>query len=679
MVIVAFSAALLWCLCSSTLALPLSRSAHSPSAVRLDRRNGEAGGPQYYWPSSASYTTNSSVLNRNSNLDRLPLVWSKNNDLGMDQVKIVALDYLTRTLSVQSSEIFISSVHQDSLTGIYHFYVNQVVEKTVVINAVSNLSIDRFGSVVAFGSSFIVRKQTIVKEAIQLSPIDAVVAFARHLNVAIDSKSLRLQVDDTHTKATISGTSALTSKAIRAQLRYFQTQDSVQQVWDLSVETEDDWWNGFINTRDGSLVGLSSWTSRFASKRAASVQAASYRIVPLTQNDLLHGDRALVSNPFDLTASPLGWHDTGDGKGSQPTTVGNNVLAQENRENLPAVGSSNHRPTAANFVFDFALNDKTQQPPDYQDAAITNMFFLANTYHDLLYHYGFTESAGNFQQNNFGKGGAGADPVIANAQDGSGFNNANFATPPDGQSGRMKMFIFTSTNPNRDGTIEDDIVMHELTHGLTNRLTGGPAQANCLSQLQSGGMGEGWSDFYAITFRMTASNTRNDNMVVGQYVSGSAGGVRTFPYSTSLSTNPETYSFLARSDTQEIHKIGEIWASMLYEIYWNLVDKLGFDPNLQNASGGKGNTMMLQILTNALKLQPCNPTFVQARDAVLTAELNLSKGNNHCEIYAGFAKRGLGFSAKDDGSFKDAFDLPPECAGSATTPKSAIRFINVGN
>jgi extracellular elastinolytic metalloproteinase len=58
--------------------------------------------------------------------------------------------------------------------------------------------------------------------------------------------------------------------------------------------------------------------------------------------------------------------------------------------------------------------------------------------HDVFYQYGFDEKSGNFQDWNFGKGGLGNDAVIANAQDGSGTNNANFATPPDGQHGRMR-------------------------------------------------------------------------------------------------------------------------------------------------------------------------------------------------------------------------------------------------
>ena len=72
-----------------------------------------------------------------------------------------------------------------------------------------------------------------------------------------------------------------------------------------------------------------------------------------------------------------------------------------------------------NQIFDYPLNLE-KQPSTYIDAAIVNLFYWNNIIHDLFYVYGFTESAGNFQINNFGKGGKGNDAVIANAQDGSG-------------------------------------------------------------------------------------------------------------------------------------------------------------------------------------------------------------------------------------------------------------------
>jgi extracellular elastinolytic metalloproteinase len=79
-----------------------------------------------------------------------------------------------------------------------------------------------------------------------------------------------------------------------------------------------------------------------------------------------------------------------------------------------------------------------------QAVAVQNLFYLNNVLHDTLYRHGFDEVAGNFQQKNFGKGGKGRDPVRAEAQDGSGTDNANFATPPDGRKPRMQMYLWSA-------------------------------------------------------------------------------------------------------------------------------------------------------------------------------------------------------------------------------------------
>src|SRR4029434_5592940 len=132
--------------------------------------------------------------------------------------------------------------------------------------------------------------------------------------------------------------------------------------------------------------------------------------------------------------------------------------------------------------------------------AVLNLFYVTNWYHDFLYHLGFTEAAGNFQKSNFNRGGAENDYLFADAQDGSGTDNANFGTPPDGSNPRMQMFLFTS--PTRDGDFDADVIIHEYTHGLSNRLVGGPNNTDCLGiglVGESGGMGEGWGDWYAAT------------------------------------------------------------------------------------------------------------------------------------------------------------------------------------
>ncbi|KAH9265842.1 hypothetical protein BASA84_001420 [Batrachochytrium salamandrivorans] len=107
------------------------------------------------------------------------------------------------------------------------------------------------------------------------------------------------------------------------------------------------------------------------------------------------------------------------------------------------------------------------------------------------------------------------------------------------------------------------------------------------------------------------------------------------------------------------HDAGEVWASMLWEVYWNLVIKHGFSSNLYDASQSAGNIVTMKIIIGGMPLQPCAPTFLDARNAILDADVNHYKGAHRCDIYKGFAKRGLGFGATN--SYINDFSVPPEC------------------
>ena len=152
------------------------------------------------------------------------------------------------------------------------------------------------------------------------------------------------------------------------------------------------------------------------------------------------GTQLVVPGPGEGNAeSPEGWLE-----GAQTTKhiQGNNVEAYLDRDadNQPDPGGSNV--TSGNFLAD---SDLTQPPTtdENQEVSVQNLFYLNNVIHDELYSHGFTEAAGNFQEDNFGNGGKGSDSVEAEAQDGSGTDNANFATPPDGQNPRMQMYLWT--------------------------------------------------------------------------------------------------------------------------------------------------------------------------------------------------------------------------------------------
>jgi extracellular elastinolytic metalloproteinase len=383
-------------------------------------------------------------------------------------------------------------------------------------------------------------------------------------------------------------------------------------------------------------------------------------------NDPTEGSRVIVEDPFDSKASEFGWHS--DGTTTYKTTRGNNGIAQSNwgNEQREAQYINLPRPTSAASAFEYPYDPEEEDYKSYINASIAQLFYTSNKYHDLLYILGFTEQAGNFELNNNGQGGKGDDYVFLHAQDGAGWNNANFATPPDGQEPRMRMYVWNYTTPFKDGAFEAGIVIHEYTHGLSNRLTGGPANSGCLNLLESGGMGEGWGDFYATAIRLKPNDTRATDYPMGAWAFSNPAGLRPYVYSTNQQTNPHVYNDADK--LTKVHYIGTIWATMLYEVLWNLIEKHGkndadvptFD---SNGVPTDGKFLTMKLVLDGLALQPCNPTFVTARDAILDADKVLTGGENSCEIWKGFAKRGLGTGAiyKSNGR-TNSFDVPEGCS-----------------
>ena len=215
-------------------------------------------------------------------------------------------------------------------------------------------------------------------------------------------------------------------------------------------------------------------------------------------------------------------------------------------------------------------------------------------------------------------------------------------------------------NIDRDSDFDNGIIIHEYGHGISNRLTGGPANTGCLFNLEQ--MGEGWSDFFAVVMTARSSDLNTTLRPVGSYATQYAGGFRPFPYTTDMNQNPTTIATLPNVSIP--HGIGAVWTQMLWEVYWNLVDKYGFDPDIYNGTGG--NNLALQLVIDGLKLQPCGPGFVDGRDAILLADQTNNAGANQCEIWSGFAKRGLGVGASSGnvdiiGDETESFLIPKVC------------------
>jgi hypothetical protein len=210
----------------------------------------------------------------------------------------------------------------------------------------------------------------------------------------------------------------------------------------------------FIPQADGSLAEgflVQTWTSKgnLLDHTLVGGQGEVISVERRTANDSYNVFRIdPAKTPQTVTAgpgagnvqSPSGWLTT-----AAQTTVnikGNNVNAylDTNADNRADTGGT--AVTGGNFTAAAAL---TQAPSTTANRAVAvqNLFYLNNVVHDRLYRHGFDELNGNFQINNFGKGGLANDAVLAEAQDGSGTDNANFATPVDGQAPRMQMYVWT--------------------------------------------------------------------------------------------------------------------------------------------------------------------------------------------------------------------------------------------
>ena len=232
-----------------------------------------------------------------------------------------------------------------------------------------------------------------------------------------------------------------------------------------------------------------------------------------------------------------------------------------------------------------------------------------------------------------------------------------------------------------DGSFDNGIIAHEYGHGISNRLIGGGDNSNCMSNQEQ--LGEGWSDYFGMAITMLPSNTETTVRGVGTFASGQAitgNGIRRYPYTTDMAVNPFTFKDVKDQGSEgdvSPHGVGSIWATMLWDLHWKMINIYGFDSDMYNGTGGNNKTMSLVI--EGLKLTPCSSGFIGARDAILAADILLNNGANQCVIWEVFARRGLGYSADsgDPDSFTDqieAFDLPPENVLSASSCNTALNI-----
>ena len=313
-----------------------------------------------------------------------------------------------------------------------------------------------------------------------------------------------------------------------------------------------------------------------------------------------------------------------------------------------------------------------------QNAA--QMYFYLGTWHDHLAAapIGFTRQAGNFEA-------VDDDAVQAQSDDGANtanglpdanhINNANMNTPPDGTPPRMQMYLFLPSARFLAGNSgdESDVVYHEYTHGLSNRLVVDADGLSTLGDIQAGAMGEAWSDWYAMDYLDDQGLQKDTATVgdvrVGKYVTG-GGTIRTEPLDCTVGTTSTacpgtaaagpggyTYGDYGRISSRgvEVHADGEIWAQTL----WDLRKKIG-------------SKKAESLVTRAMELSPSNPSFLDERNSILQADLVADGGKLQKTIWQTFAARGMGFFAAatdgDDAAPVEDFSMPP----AANTPRGSV-------
>lgn len=232
-----------------------------------------------------------------------------------------------------------------------------------------------------------------------------------------------------------------------------------------------------------------------------------------------------------------------------------------------------------------------------------------------------------------------------------------------------------------DSGFDNGIIVHEYGHGISNRLTGGPDAFTCLFSDEQ--MGEGWSDFFTLALLAQMGENGAEAKSIGTFPLGQSiegRGIRRQRYSTDIQVNNQTYDDII--GTRAPHDVGEIWAATLWDIYWDLSEQYGFDPDPNNKTAG--NNIAIQLVIDGLKVQSCDPGLLDGRDGLLAADFINNNGANECLLWAVFAKRGLGWNAQQGDNLSrndniEAFDLNPDCTPALTIRKNSSALIEPGD
>ncbi|MBK8608582.1 MAG: M36 family metallopeptidase [Chitinophagaceae bacterium] len=630
------------------------------------------------------------------------------------------------------NNVQVSSTYYDNTAGVRMVYLNQTYQSIPVYNQMLVLAfkgeklVSQAGTfnrgVAKWANVKTVMPSVTAESAVQSALADRGL-HASQMAIALNKNGNKIEF----------GKMGISQENITAQLMWtpIENTNEIRLSWHIYIvpKTTPDYWMVRVDAVNNSILGMDNYTvydnwgtpdvhgkvnyPAFAMNKInvneslknvldfrktddpSLVTTATYRVIPIPYESPNHMPAPMTTDTRTdpwlqagvvPNAVTLKWH-TGAGAADYDYTRSNNVWAYQDRtpsNNTGTIAKSASSTTAFpnltfNFVPDFAQEPTVTAPTPNQQFNITNLFYWNNVIHDVFYGYGFDEVSGNFQDDNLGRGGAGNDHVNGEAQDGSGSNNANFSTPADGGSGRMQMYLWTAPTPDRDGDVDNGIIIHEHGHGISIRLTGGPANSGCLGNAEQGG--EGWADYFGIMLTQNwATSTVTSGFTsprgVGTYALNqptTGVGIRPARYCTDLAINNYTYANLPSMAIP--HGVGFIWCTILWDMTWNIINQTGIiNPNIYDITGTGGNTIALKLVTEACKIQQCSPGFVSARNAILQADQILYGGTYNCAIWEAFRRRGVGAFASEGstGSINDQIVdfTPPITLGalvSATT------------
>ena len=626
------------------------------------------------------------------------------------------------------ADMSVSSQYLSPTTGWYHIYYNQTFGKVEVFNSLMGITIQN-NKVANTASNFVYDIQNKITNPSTKSNILPADALEKALTNTIGKPYNSTQAiilnatlfEDGNIGKTTFEDKNITAENIVVKKYWLPVEQingekfssAVVLIWNVRYLTKDGnhSWSIHVDAKTGNIlqkidevIHCEFGTRHFddckknttdnlllpiENKVGLAPTANGYTVFDYPLESPNHGARTLVNSPYTRflpagmgPGTTNGWHN--DGTTNYTNTRGNTVWAKDDlaNDNEITIGSS---PSSATLDFTHPYTQGTATAAGNLNAAITNLFYWNNVIHDVLWRYGFDEPSGNFQNNNMGKGGLGSDYVQADAQDGSGTDNANFSTPIDGGNGRMQMYIWTNAGSplyQPDSDFDNGVIAHEYGHGWSIRLAGGPANSSCLQNAEQGG--EGWGDYNGLmlTTNWAALSptiaSANIPRGIGTYVGGqnptTGAGIRPYRYSynKAVVNNVVTYGKVADLTFTQPHGIGSIWATVLWDMTWEIIlqDNI-IVPNIYDVptviANMRGNVAALKLVNEGLRLQPCSPSFVQARDAIFQADVMLFGGRYRCAIGKAFARRGLGLNASSGVSTNDrvvvedftAFPGPP--------------------